>query len=56
MDSLFQLVHSLSKSEKRYFRLFARRHALGGENHYLALLHWVTGQPKAGLRRTLRIL
>lgn len=34
---LFEMVHSLSQSEKRYFRLYAKRHALKGQNKYLSL-------------------
>lgn len=37
MDALHHLLRSLSMSEKRYFRLFARRHSLGEGNHYVAL-------------------
>ena len=33
-SSLIELIHTLSKGEKRYFRIFARRHAGGGEHQY----------------------
>ena len=41
-DSLHTLIHSLSKSEKRYFRLFCTRET-SGEN-YLQLFDAVDGQ------------
>ncbi len=34
---LFQLIQSLSQSEKRYFRLFAGKHVIGGKNNYMIL-------------------
>ena len=34
-DTVFKLVSSLTKSEKRYFRIFAQRHS--NENKYLHL-------------------
>ena len=36
--ALFQLVATLSPSEKRHFRIFAARHVVGDANNYLALL------------------
>ena len=36
-DDLFQLVKSLSKSEKRYFKLHASIHKIGSENIYVRL-------------------
>ena len=34
---LFELIHSLSPSEKRYFKLFAEKHVLGTKNKYFTL-------------------
>ena len=34
---LFELVKSLTKSEKRYFKLFSSRHVLGEGNSYVRL-------------------
>ena len=34
-DPLFELINSLTKSEKRYFRLYASRHTIGDENKYI---------------------
>ena len=34
---LFQLIKSLTKQEKRYFKLFAARHVIGKENKYVLL-------------------
>ncbi|WNJ19439.1 hypothetical protein [Pontibacter sp. G13] len=36
-DKLFELVKSMSMSEKRYFKLFAGRHTIGEKNNYLIL-------------------
>jgi len=33
-DNLYQLVKSLSGSEKRYFRIFSKRHVVGAQNKY----------------------
>ena len=33
MKSLFQLVKSLDKSEKRYFKLFCQKHVINGRNN-----------------------
>ncbi|MDZ4706615.1 MAG: hypothetical protein SH848_21985 [Saprospiraceae bacterium] len=43
-DDLFQLVQSLNKQEKRYFKLYASRHALNGENQYLRLFNAIEKQ------------
>lgn len=43
-DDLFQLVHSLTRQEKRYFKLYASRHAIGGENKYVALFDAIEQQ------------
>ena len=36
-NHLFELIKSLNKSEKRYFKLFSSRHTIGEENGYLKL-------------------
>ena len=41
---LFELIHSLSKNEKRYFRLFASMQE--GEKHYLKLFEAVSAQKR----------
>ncbi len=38
---LFELIKSLSKSEKRYFKLFSSRHVIGEENGYLRLFDFI---------------
>ncbi len=35
--SLHQLIHSLTTNEKRFFKLYASRHAIKGENKYVKL-------------------
>ena len=36
-NELFDLIKSLSPSEKRAFKIFASRHVLGEENSYVLL-------------------
>ncbi len=43
-DYLFRLIHSLSQSEQRYFKLFARRHVSRRENKYVRIFDIVAGQ------------
>ncbi|MBC7862505.1 MAG: hypothetical protein IAF38_05975, partial [Bacteroidia bacterium] len=38
---LFELVQSLSKSEKRYVRLYAGLHEIGEKNNYLKLFDFI---------------
>lgn len=41
---LFQLIKSLSKQEKRYFKLFATRHVIGEQNKYVKLFNAIDKQ------------
>lgn len=41
---LFRLIHSLSKSEKRYFKIYASRHVIGEENNYIRLFNAIDRQ------------
>lgn len=43
-DSLFQLIKSLNKSEKRYFSLYASRHTIGEKNNYIILFEAIDDQ------------
>ena len=43
-DTLFQLIRSMTKTEKRYFSLFAQRHVLGEKNNYLSLFEAIGKQ------------
>ncbi len=43
-DDLFQLIHSLTRQEKRYFKIYASRHAIEGENKYVALFDAIEQQ------------
>lgn len=36
-DRLFELIHSMTPSEKRYFKVYASRHVLGDKNKYVIL-------------------
>lgn len=40
-DHLFELVKSLSKSEKRYFKLYSSRHSTGSTNNYITLFDYL---------------
>ncbi len=43
-DTLFELIKSLSPSEKRHFKLYAQRHIVGEENNYLKLFETIDKQ------------
>lgn len=45
-DELHQLVKSLSKQEKRYFKLYASRHVIGDKNKYVLLFDSIDKQEK----------
>jgi hypothetical protein len=40
-NALHELVKSLSKSEKRYFKLYSSRHTIGQENNYIRLFDYI---------------
>lgn len=40
-DNLFELIQSLTKSEKRYFKLLSSRHTIGEENNYIVLFDYL---------------
>lgn len=41
VDQLFELIKSLTKSEKRYFKLISSRHTIGDENNYIVLFDYL---------------
>lgn len=43
-ESIFELIHSLTKSEKRYFKLLSSRHTIGDENNYVVLFDYIDKQ------------
>lgn len=43
-EALFDLIQSMSKSEKRYFKLMSSRHTIGGENNYVRLFDFIDKQ------------
>ncbi len=43
-DHLFRLIKSLSRTEKRYFKLFAARHTIGEKNDNLILFEAIDAQ------------
>ncbi len=42
--ALHELIASMSKSEKRYFKLMSSRHTIGGENNYVRLFDFIDKQ------------
>ena len=40
-DNLFDLIQSLTKSEKRYFKLMSSRHTIGEVNNYILLFDYL---------------
>jgi hypothetical protein len=40
-NNLFELIKSLNKSEKRYFKVFSSRHTIGDENSYIKLFDYI---------------
>lgn len=46
LSPLEQLIFSLDQAEKRYFSLYAQRHALGGKNIYFKLFEAIAGSRK----------
>lgn len=43
-DSIHELIKSLTKSEKRYFKLLSSRHTIGEENNYIVLFDFIDKQ------------
>ena len=43
-DSLHRLIKSLTKPEKRYFKVFSSRHVIGDQNNYLILFDAIDKQ------------
>ena len=43
---LYTLIHSLTKSEKRYFKIYATRHVKGGGNIYVQVFDFLLKQKK----------
>lgn len=39
--ALFELIKSMSKSEKRYFKILSSRHTIGEENNYITLFDFI---------------
>jgi|GEM_PF-1297854 len=53
-EDLFQLIHSLKRTEKRYFKLFSQRHTIGEQNKYLALFDAIARQKSYDEKALLR--
>ena len=54
-EELFDLICSLTPSEKRYFKIFASRHTLGEVNNYVRLFDAVEKQKKYDEKRIKEI-
>jgi hypothetical protein len=48
---LFDLIRSLKKSEKRYFKLFSERHVIGESNKYVILFDAIEKQTRVRVSR-----
>lgn len=53
---LHELIKSLTKSEKRYFALFAKRHIIAGENKYIGLFNCIEKQKEYNEVKVKRLL
>ena len=49
-NKLFNLINSLSGSEKRYFKLFVNKNQTGKDNKYILLFDAVDAQKAAGYK------
>jgi len=45
-DPLIDLINSLTMSEKRFFKIFSKRHKIGVENNYLLLFDYIDKNKK----------
>ena len=45
-DHLHRLISSMTKSEKRHFKIYSNRHVKGNENNYVRLFDLVEKQKK----------
>lgn len=45
-DHVHRLVHSMSRAEKRYFKLFTSRHMLGGQSNHQLLFDAIGAMPE----------
>src|SRR2546423_12681940 len=53
-DQLFRLIKSLTKSEKRYFKLFASRHTIGEKNDYVVLFEAIDSQEEYDEKKLMK--
>lgn len=40
-DTLYDLIKSLTKNEKRFFKIYASRHTIGGKNNYIKIFETI---------------
>jgi len=40
-NNLYELIQSLNKTEKRYFKLYSSRHTIGEQNNYISLFDFI---------------
>lgn len=52
--NLHSLIRSMSKAEKRYFKIFSSRHTVGEKNNYTILFDAVDKQPEYDEQRLLK--
>lgn len=53
-DQLYRLIRSLTKQEKRHFKIFASRHTLGDQNNYVLLFDEMADMKEYDESRLLR--
>lgn len=41
-NHLYELIKSLNKTEKRYFKLYASRHTIGEQNNYISIFNYIS--------------
>ena len=54
-DHLFQLVHALSKSEKRYFRVYASTHQKNTGKKFIHLFELIVKQKNYDEKKILKL-
>lgn len=53
-EDLSDLIRSMKQAEKRYFKIFSRRHTIGGGNNYLALFDAIDKQKSYDEKKLLK--
>ena len=43
-EALYDLIHSMTMSEKRYFKIYSSKHVIGETNDYIQLFNAISTQ------------